>query len=341
MEPTIGQFRVLNGVILSAGVALTIARLAIRYSRGKLWWDDYWAILAAACGITYMVGGYVFLSDHVSYPVAVFYLCLQAFYAATWSSRISILFTVARLARDNTRRILIYGSLTFVGAWIFLLGQVFYVCEQVDLTWRTSLPPRCNLGLGVGIAQAVTFVLSDIVLVAAPIKLLWNVKLNLATKIRLFAVFLATLVTTGISFYYIYAVLNIGGLEEQWASTIYTGVALIVMNLTVIISFLFTLRSSEENGTSNPATPYSTSDPRQSTKRRVFPLTKLSRGDRSRTACFASQTQISVHIDIVHDGVDQPMPVFDGKGSTHEKRWQEDVEGRYKPEVFHVKGSPL
>lgn len=88
------RLAVLNGVILSAGVALTIARLAIRYSRGKLWWDDYWAILAAACGITYMVGGYVFLSDHGTSSSAVssvVYFSLTAEVAISQLSRRSLL----------------------------------------------------------------------------------------------------------------------------------------------------------------------------------------------------------------------------------------------------------
>ena len=64
-------------------------------------------------------------------------------------------------------------------------------------------------------------IISDMILVFAPIKLIWAVRLPLITKIRLVSVFASTLITTAVSLYYIWALLKVGGLTEEWAATIH------------------------------------------------------------------------------------------------------------------------
>ena len=59
------------------------------------------------------------------------------------------------------------------------------------------------------------------VLIVAPVKLIWRIRLPLATKIRLISIFASTLVTTAVSLYYIWALFKIGGLTEEWAATIH------------------------------------------------------------------------------------------------------------------------
>ena len=62
---------------------------------------------------------------------------------------------------------------------------------------------------------------TDAILVFAPIQLIWGVRLPRGTKVRLISVFAATILTTVASLYYIYAMLRIGGITEEFAATVH------------------------------------------------------------------------------------------------------------------------
>lgn len=55
----------------------------------------------------------------------------------------------------------------------------------------------------------------------APVQLIWNARLPPGAKLRLITIFAATLVTTGASLYYIYAMLRINGITEEFAATVH------------------------------------------------------------------------------------------------------------------------
>jgi hypothetical protein len=338
MSPTLEQFRVLNGVMLSIGIVITLVRLGIRYKKSKLWWDDYWAALAAVFAFIMMVASYLHIENPIEVPrsqgvkISIYYMCIQFFYALGWASRISILFTVIRLAHDTTRRILIYIAGVFFMAWMLLLAQAFWVCER-DSAWKANPVPQCILGTPIGITQAITFVLSDLVLIVAPLKLLWRVRVNFATKVRLFAVFLATVVTTGVSLYYIYAVLRIHGLEEQWAATIHDGVSLVVMNLTVIVSFLSKLGSAPEHTTDHSRGYHNNSSNSRHTGAKGYPLSNLSNIETTTGA------HINVHVERVYNRDLGSQDVVSKPIGPDGKSWI-DVEDGYKGEhVFDVKAA--
>lgn len=156
------------------------------------------------------------------------------------TSRLSILFTVIRITFEKMRRFLVLSAVALLVAWAVLFAQVFWVCATGDQSWRAQPIPQCDLGLDVAIAQVICkcvtllvdiynnvdvfflgVVVSDAILVFAPIKLVVGVRLPKVTKIRLVSVFASTLVTTAVSLYYIYALLRVGGLTEEYAATIH------------------------------------------------------------------------------------------------------------------------
>jgi len=61
-------------------------------------------------------------------------------------------------------------------------------------------------------------VVSDAILVLAPVRLVWRIKLTPAQKIRVISIFSTTLVTTAISLNHAYFVLKWGGLQEALAA---------------------------------------------------------------------------------------------------------------------------
>jgi hypothetical protein len=61
---------------------------------------------------------------------------------------------------------------------------------------------------------------TDVILVYAPIQLIWGIRFPQTIKIRLIAVFAATLIITAASLYQIYASLKVHGITEDIAATI-------------------------------------------------------------------------------------------------------------------------
>ncbi|KAG7441922.1 uncharacterized protein BT62DRAFT_1079673 [Guyanagaster necrorhizus] len=253
--PTIPQVRVTVYVLPTIAIVVTLFRLYIRYTRGKLWWDDAWALVSAMLSVIFSVAVVLHVKDPTSLAqnvkIGVYYMCAQFFYAVNWTARVSILFTIIRLSVGNMRRILTFISFLFLIAWLILFAQVWWVCEK-EPGWKNATIPQCMLGENVAIAQITVDVISDAILIVAPIRLLWRVHLESSTKIRLMAVFGTTLITTAVSLYHAYVVFRIGGLPEARAATIQTSVSLLVANLSVVIAFIFRLKSDSETENTAP-----------------------------------------------------------------------------------------
>jgi hypothetical protein len=165
-------------------------------------------------------------------------MCAQFFYAVAWAARLSILFTMIRLAIGRLRTFLIYMAMAFGMTWAILFAQVWWVCEK-EAGWKDQPIPQCDLGLNVAVAQVITDVLCDAILIFIPIRLIWGVKLTRAQKIRVSAIFSTTIITTAVSLNHAYAVLRRGGLDEALAAIIQDAVSLMVANFSVIIAFFF------------------------------------------------------------------------------------------------------
>ncbi|KAI0026762.1 hypothetical protein K488DRAFT_26266, partial [Vararia minispora EC-137] len=94
---------------------------------------------------------------------------------------------------------------------------VWWVCER-ETSWKSLVAPQCPLGKDVAIAQVVTEVIADAILIFAPLFLLSCV-MNKALRIRLVAVFLTTAVSTVFSLYHAWAVFTVGGTIEARAAS--------------------------------------------------------------------------------------------------------------------------
>jgi hypothetical protein len=152
-------------------------------------------------------------------------------------SRISILFTVVRLTVPGTlRKILTYTTIIFVIAWAVLSAQVWWTCES-EPGWKTQPRPQCDLGRNVAIAQIISEdqhpiqcnnfltgisadVFGDTILILAPFRLIYKVRLTKAQKIRILAIFSTSAITTIVSLAHSYYVLTDGGLKEAVAAMV-------------------------------------------------------------------------------------------------------------------------
>ncbi|KAG2040536.1 hypothetical protein BDR03DRAFT_1031361 [Suillus americanus] len=222
-------------VLPLVAIIVTSFRLYCRVRQGRLWLDDLWATF----GMTFILA-----------LLVVDWLYLQA-YGEPYFVVISILLTVVRLTIPGTlRKALIYTTMIFVIAWAVLFAQVWWTCES-EPGWKTQPRPQCNLGRNVAIAQIITDVFGDIILILAPFRLIYKVRLTKAQKIRILAIFSTSAITTIVSLAHAYYVLSDGGLKEAVAAMVETSVSLIVANLNVVLAFF--LRMSAEDDAYSPA----------------------------------------------------------------------------------------
>ncbi|KDQ16813.1 hypothetical protein BOTBODRAFT_106640 [Botryobasidium botryosum FD-172 SS1] len=217
-----------------ATTLMTLWRIIDRAMYRRAWWDDVWAGLANLAIITFLVNWFFYKSD-------------------PGMSRLSILCSVIRLTpTPRSKKILYWIGVLFCVTWAVLTAQLFWVCEP-ERWWKELERPQCKLGKQVGLTQVPTDVIADIVLVIAPVRLFWRVKrIDRGTKIRLVAIFSASILTTIASLVHVGFLLQGGGLIEILAALLEDAVSLMVANLCVIVSSCYRLlRAGEDSDSSS------------------------------------------------------------------------------------------
>jgi len=218
---------------------ITIARLALRIQKRMYWWDDFWATVSLACFMIFVPGVFV-IADGPSYPqptrVAGYYMVGGFFYCTVWAARLSIIFTVVRIApwASQKKAMLVIAIVIFL-QWVFLTGQMFWVCEKGDTAWKQASFALCPLGFHVAVTQAVTETFSDVLLVVAPIWVLRDVRVTPPVRFRLISVFACSLATTLAALAHAILVIRLPGVWEAIIGALEAGVALAVCNLSVIV----------------------------------------------------------------------------------------------------------
>ncbi|KAL0574326.1 hypothetical protein V5O48_007637 [Marasmius crinis-equi] len=251
-DPSLTQVRVTGTIGSSIAIFVTLIRLSIRVRRRNIWWDDLWAGLAMIGIIIFMTGILIFTDppgNHgPSVKVAGYYMVDNGFYAVIWCARASLFLTLVRMAFGRLRTFLKWCVAATVVTYAVLFAQVFWTCERQP-HWKDQVVAQCMLGKKVAIAQLITDCLFDAVLVACPIFLLSGMKQRKGLKIRLIAVFSSTVFTTAFSLAHAWAIIEDRGLLEFMLAACEVFVSLIVVNLTVIVSWLFKISddSTEEH----------------------------------------------------------------------------------------------
>ncbi|KAG2124209.1 hypothetical protein DEU56DRAFT_917083 [Suillus clintonianus] len=248
--PTLAQTQVVNYVLPIVATVVTSFRLFIRKRRGILWIDDAWAACAMIFNIGLMICSALYLKGYIFHPqwakVALYYTLAQCFYGVVWCSRLSILFTVVRLAYYGTqRRILVCIAIIFGVVWAVLFAQVWWTCES-DPSWKKQPRPQCNLGRNVAIAQIVTDVLGDTVLILAPFLLIHKATLTPSQRIRVICIFSTSAIITVVSLVHAYYVFTDGELKEAVAAMFEASVSLIIANLSVVVTFCLRMLADED-----------------------------------------------------------------------------------------------
>ncbi|KAJ6534960.1 hypothetical protein B0H19DRAFT_1038928 [Mycena capillaripes] len=231
------QFKITSVTCSFIALGATIYRLYKR--RGRFGADDASALIASMALVIQVVG--VFLhgpgSNHLSKTtrVAAFYLTGTTFYIVVWASRLSILFSIIRIDPCTKRRKrLIWVSAAFGAALLFLLSQLFWVCEEHS-SWKDSRTPQCELPLQVAICQIVTDVSADMILLFAPLPLFRNL-LNKSLGHKLTLIFSTCVATTIVSIVHAAFILRGDHVKVTISTLVEDCLGLFVANIPVMIT---------------------------------------------------------------------------------------------------------
>ncbi|KAG1808373.1 uncharacterized protein BJ212DRAFT_1303001 [Suillus subaureus] len=196
---------------------VTSFRLYCRARRHLLWIDDGFAAAAMMFDIALMVCSALYLRGYV-----------------------------VRLAYWGTqRRILIRIAIIFGVIWAILFAQVWWTCES-NPSWKKLPRPQCPLGRNVAIAQIVTDVLGDTVLILAPFLLIYKATLTTPQRVRVICLFSTSAITTAVSLTHAYYVLTVGELKEAVSAMFEASISLIVANLSVVVTFFLRMLADDE-----------------------------------------------------------------------------------------------
>ncbi|KAH7099185.1 hypothetical protein BKA62DRAFT_744242 [Auriculariales sp. MPI-PUGE-AT-0066] len=221
-------------------IIMTLVRLWIR--RGRFWWDDGWALFSLLALLTQIPTVFlraVPLDSHAiskTTRIASYYLMATTFYCVIWSARQSILFSIIRLQPDVTIRRRLYGaSIVMLLCVLLLLAQLYWTCEPLNNAthWKDLRNPQCHLPKDVAIFQLVTDILSDVLLVLAPLHMIKNLA-NRGLKRRLMVIFSTSIVTTIVSLVHAGFIIDVGGKPVLLSALVEDSVSLMVANMPVL-----------------------------------------------------------------------------------------------------------
>ncbi|KAG1741458.1 uncharacterized protein EDB91DRAFT_330028 [Suillus paluster] len=222
---------------VSHGIAIvsTIFRLVYRGWTRRVWWEDAWAAFSLISDVFCLA--YMWINPStISFPTWAFAVALTC---VLWAARMSIIFSIIRVANHSGHKIHKWIThliaVSFACMWVALLAQKIYVCAV----------QACQMAEPVALSQLITDVISDCLLVAAPLQLWKNVGLSRSRKILVLSSFGASLLITGITIPH--SVILFHPLSETTLifAHVKAALSLVICNLLVIVTFVYRVFSKE------------------------------------------------------------------------------------------------
>ncbi|KAG2123086.1 hypothetical protein DEU56DRAFT_696712, partial [Suillus clintonianus] len=227
--------KVVACIFHGSAITTTIFRLAYRLHTSRFWWEDAWAAVSLVFDVICLFGvwaeGPRFNDDPRVYTT-MFWLLPIAFTSVLWAARMSIMYSILRVADPrNTLRRIVYGIIScFAVMWTGLVVQ-----KLLDCVYHA-----CGMGSDVAISDLITDAVSDLMLVIMPTYLLRDVRLTHHQRILVTSVFCASLLSTAISIPL--SILLLVHPVSKAAMTIAhakPATSLVIANLLVIVSFVY------------------------------------------------------------------------------------------------------
>ncbi|KZT70455.1 hypothetical protein DAEQUDRAFT_737396 [Daedalea quercina L-15889] len=263
------NIRIVATVCECAAIVTTTLRLYYRGSRGHVGLDDAWAAFSLLAAFFLLAGAWI--RSDTSLPldkrVMGYFMLNSCFTCVLWSARMSILFSIMRIIPRlmNLRRHSYFCAALFLAMWIAVLAQKLYICTH-HTAWQAQKNVQCVLGEAVGAVELATDIVADAILVALPVRLLWDIGISPPTRKLLMAIFSASMITTVVSIVHTAFELGPDRDAEAIAAHVEAAVSLIICNLAVLVTWLVRLLRHGEDLESGGWADSSTGAPRRRTQ---------------------------------------------------------------------------
>ncbi|KII95151.1 hypothetical protein PLICRDRAFT_33984 [Plicaturopsis crispa FD-325 SS-3] len=172
--------------------------------------------------------------------IIAFWFATLMFTSCLWAARISILASIVKVIpfTFKLRRTTAGLAGLFIAMWTVLVVQKVVICTR-STEWHQSQYLQCPLPRAVGITELCTDFVSDSILVAIPLRLLWNVRLPRNQRILILLLFSMSFFTMVASVAHAAFVLSYGGILQGMTAHIEASVSLIVCNLLVLVTYIY------------------------------------------------------------------------------------------------------
>ncbi|KAL7818735.1 hypothetical protein V8C44DRAFT_175911 [Trichoderma aethiopicum] len=209
--PVVRTHIIINSILVALAVVIVGCRLYARIVTGaKLWWDDFLILISMPLGIGMLViqGLYapMGVGRHSSETQEnlVIILKLTIAYALTYTScitlvKLSILCFYLRVFPNSKLRIatqIVIGIVTLWG-----LGSVlmfFFVCRPFEATWNPLAGGTCSDRIATFLAVGAYNIVSDVIILALPLRTIWTLNTRSQMKVALTVLFLTGLLRVSV-----------------------------------------------------------------------------------------------------------------------------------------------
>ncbi|KAI6140582.1 hypothetical protein BKA82DRAFT_4397983 [Pisolithus tinctorius] len=231
-------------VLQMIGLLLAVFRFWFRYRIQRLWWEDAWAFAAFLSAIIYSMGTWLYVHCEKPTSTVGFWISSFSFNPVIWLVRHSTLFSVARIIYPSLtlRRMVLGIGLVFFLLFIsFMAGKLWYYCY--DLSWMNNTlffgNPLLPLSTRLAIFELTTDLVTDAILIALPIKLLWSVKLPTRQRRMILLIFASGIMVTLAAIFRATCQLLDLSLIVNLAMDVEVALSSIMCNLLVFVTFLY------------------------------------------------------------------------------------------------------
>ncbi|TFK47226.1 hypothetical protein OE88DRAFT_1608002, partial [Heliocybe sulcata] len=242
LDDPLVKIKITESVCGFVAICMTVSRLWLR--RGRYWWDDAWVFFSLINLFIQFAAVFMHVEDPTAISktsrIAAYYLMAVTFYTIIWSARLAILFSIIRLDPNPAMRYrLKWVAGVFVAAIFFFFAQLMWVCEP-EPGWKDARSPQCRLNKEVAICQVASDVISDLLLIMLPIRLIRGIR-DRALQRRLILIFSTSIVTTIVSLAHAYYIITEGEIPVVISALVEDCMSLTVANLPVTATALLRL----------------------------------------------------------------------------------------------------
>ncbi|KAH7914891.1 hypothetical protein BJ138DRAFT_1142840 [Hygrophoropsis aurantiaca] len=232
------------------GIAMTITafRLWLRTRMGRLWWEDAWAALAFCLDAICAVSTWTLTAPYDRPPfnlsrnahIISLWLTVFSYTCLLWCARMSIVFSVLRIMpsgramRGSAYMVIVLFSMM----WMVAVAVKAYVCGA-DTSWYQDVIIQCPFPKFVDMIEFTTDLISDVILVALPLRLLWHMKLPRNQRIMILSIFSMSILCVFASVLHVVFLLPSAGFMAGMTADIEGAVGLIVCNLLVVVTYFY------------------------------------------------------------------------------------------------------